>query len=85
MGLEQLGTRDIPIRTFNRIACFKTPAAYDCDYCISMFHMPHGCCCLEECREHEFCRNCNWRGNGKLDEYYLALIDKEGCVKGVIL
>lgn len=59
MELERLGTRDIPICTFNRITCFKTPATSDCDYCISMFHMPHGYCCLEECGEHEFCRNCN--------------------------
>lgn len=53
MGLEQLGTRDIPICTFNRITCFKTPAASDCGYFISMFHMPHGYCCLEECGEHD--------------------------------
>lgn len=31
----------------------------DCDICKEKYCMPHDFCCLHECGEHEFCRNCN--------------------------
>lgn len=49
---------DIPKCIFNEITDLATPSASDCDNCQSMFSMPHGYCCLEECGEHEFCVGC---------------------------
>ena len=31
----------------------------NCKECSKLFNMPYRYCCLEECHEHEFCRNCN--------------------------
>lgn len=30
-----------------------------CKECGKQFHMPFDWCCLFECHEHEFCRNCD--------------------------
>lgn len=30
----------------------------DCNHCRSDNKMPHKCCCLTECGEHEMCRTC---------------------------
>ena len=29
----------------------------NCEECSKLFNMPYRYCCLEECHEHEFCRN----------------------------
>ena len=31
---------------------------YDCTTCTVVHRMPYHFCCLYECGEHEFCRNC---------------------------
>lgn len=31
---------------------------HDCKKCVVAYHMPYHFCCLYECGEHEFCRNC---------------------------
>ena len=33
--------------------------ANNCNECHKKFDFPHNYCCLIECGEHEFCRNCN--------------------------
>lgn len=30
----------------------------DCEKCIVAYHMPYHFCCLYECGEHGYCRNC---------------------------
>lgn len=40
------------------INCFCTQLN-NCEECNKLFNMPYRYCCLEECHEHEFCRNCN--------------------------
>lgn len=30
-----------------------------CLDCQQKYQMPHSYCCLDECGEHEFCRNCH--------------------------
>lgn len=35
----------------------------DCCKCARQFGFPYSYCCLEECGEHEFCRNCEVRNN----------------------
>lgn len=30
----------------------------NCQECSELFNMPNSFCCLNECHEHEFCRNC---------------------------
>lgn len=31
---------------------------HDCEKCDAKFDFPYPYCCLDECREHEFCREC---------------------------
>ena len=40
------------------IECFCTQLN-NCKSCGKSFKMPYSYCCLKECHEHEFCRNCN--------------------------
>ena len=39
----------------------------NCEECSKLFNMPYRYCCLEECHEHEFWRNCN---NGIYNENF---------------
>ena len=43
---------------FNRHTGFQPTLLNDCDICKEKYCMPYDFCCLHECREHEFCRNC---------------------------
>ncbi len=31
----------------------------DCDKCLKDFYFPYDWCCLEECNEHEACKDCD--------------------------
>ena len=37
----------------------KRPSLIDCDNCTKEFDFPYPHCCLDECNEHEYCRNCD--------------------------
>lgn len=50
----------------NTINCFCT-LLNNCEECNKLFNMPYHYCCLKECREHEFCKNCN---NGIYNENF---------------
>ena len=43
---------------FNRRTGLQPTLLNDCDICKEKYRMPHDFCCLYECGEHEFCRNC---------------------------
>lgn len=43
---------------FNRRTGLQPTLLNDCDICKEKYCMPRDSCCLHECGEHEFCRNC---------------------------
>lgn len=38
---------------------YLKPTRHICKSCQKQYEMPYEFCCLDECGEHEFCRNCN--------------------------
>lgn len=60
---------------FNRRTGLQPTLLNDCDICKEKYRMPHDFCCLHECGEHEFCRNCT-HGIYMSEKSYLEELDQ---------
>ena len=58
----------------------------NCNVCSEIFNMPYDICCLYECHEHEFCKNCNDNGfyHENFKEWMEKLNENNNCGKPVI-